>query len=699
MVQGISGTGTEDSYLVVVIGPSGSGKSTFINTILGSDVAPVGSEVESCTDHIEEYCYALPSGKTVAFVDTPGFDGHFPEGKSLSREDVFGMVSDVASSRKPPISYVFFIQGVIGDGLMETFEGRAKRVFDALCSGSTGIVVITTFWDLASAEDSGSGLTDDEANEVEQAIYTGSSLLERLREQDGSSLNVVSFHRSGLAPDQVNPVANYIAPKDLILKLFGEFNTNSEADTHVEITPPSPSNTLHPGESVPQQAVDSELDTGSPKTNVSSPQAVMELPSPYQNHAAPSATTDELIGAENDDGRLSEGLAALQAEKDDLDRVLAEAQLESAQKDNDIIESLTREKDELSLRLRELSSIQAERDHASAESDQLRSRNLEMTQELRGIVASADEERACHSKELARIHLEKEETARSLAEAKSLLADKAAQLAKEREEDGVRLKEKTKELAALRAELDGLSADSELIRTQNQRLEHELKGALASIKEESARHAEERLSFQAEKENLEQELAEAKKLGQDDSFTIELMSELEDVRDERDALSTQCDELRKEKAKLGQDLKTALACVAEAEKLRPELESLRARGQQLVQQSEEADKRIFKFRERQTDKRWVAARLEELMLEERLTKEIESLAAQEKTLDMQISLVEPDEGQEEEGDMLFSMFGDTLSSLRQGLVEEKDVVTKSLVSKGQELEEAKVRMKEMDSEF
>ncbi|KAF5339549.1 hypothetical protein D9611_011425 [Ephemerocybe angulata] len=682
--------------LTSVIGPSGSGKSTFINTILGSDVAPVGSEVDSCTDHIEEYHYALPSGKTVVFVDTPGFDGHFPEGKSLSREDVFGMVSDVASSRKSPISYVFFIQGVIGDGLMETFEGRAKRVFDALCSG-TGIVVITTFWDLASAEDSGSGLTDDEANEVEQALYTGSSLLERLRDQDDSSLNVVSFHRSGLAPDQDNPVANYISPKEFILKLFDEFNADSGAERHPKITPPSPSKTLSPGQSVLQLAVDSESNTGSPKTSVpESPRAVMDLPSPPQNHEAPSATTDELIGAENADGRFSEDSADLQAEKDDLARVLAEAQLESAQKANEI-ESLTREKDTLSLRLRELSSIQAERDQASAESDQLRSQNLAVTQELKETVASSDEERARHSEELASIRLEKEETARSLAEAKSLLADKAAELAKERDEHGVRLKKKTEELAALRAELDGLSADSELIRTQNQRLEHELKGALASIKEESARHAEERLRFQAEKENLEQELAEAKELVQDDSFTIELMSELEDVRDERDALSTQCDELRKEKAKLDQDLKTALACVAEAEKLRPELECLRVRGQQLVQQSEEADQRIFKFRERQTDKRWVAARLEELMLEERLTKEIESLAAQEKTLDMQISLVEPDEGQEEEGDMLFSMFGDTLSSLRQGLVEEKDIVTKSLVSKGQELEEAKVRMKEMDS--
>ncbi|KAG2008132.1 TKL/TKL-ccin protein kinase [Coprinopsis cinerea AmutBmut pab1-1] len=72
--------------VVLVTGPAGSGKSTLINSIVGSDIMPVGDGLELCTRDVKESDVVDISGHQVIFVDTPGFDNNTMADKDVLKK-------------------------------------------------------------------------------------------------------------------------------------------------------------------------------------------------------------------------------------------------------------------------------------------------------------------------------------------------------------------------------------------------------------------------------------------------------------------------------------------------------------------------------------------------------------------------------------------------------------------------------------
>ncbi|TFK28454.1 hypothetical protein FA15DRAFT_665424 [Coprinopsis marcescibilis] len=79
-----------DDLIIPLMGPTGVGKSSFINAYLGTAVAQVGHELESCTRHIDWYSTILPpkscyAGRRLILVDTPGFDDTYADDAEILR--------------------------------------------------------------------------------------------------------------------------------------------------------------------------------------------------------------------------------------------------------------------------------------------------------------------------------------------------------------------------------------------------------------------------------------------------------------------------------------------------------------------------------------------------------------------------------------------------------------------------------------
>ncbi|KAF5340202.1 hypothetical protein D9611_007895 [Ephemerocybe angulata] len=204
---------------IVVLGRFDAGKSTFIEAVCSTANNRPGLPLaeEAPTQGIIEYEVSLPDGRTLAFIDTPGFDGYQPGGEPAKEtEEILQMLEEhLAANGSKPVSHVLVFLNANNMNATE-FKPRAQRAFERLFPNAQ-IACITTRWDQIE-DDDGPPVTAEEAQSKEEGLYargrTSGSLLEYLhggRQNRGG--DVLRF-RSGL------PNAAYSSPQVIVRDLF-----------------------------------------------------------------------------------------------------------------------------------------------------------------------------------------------------------------------------------------------------------------------------------------------------------------------------------------------------------------------------------------------------------------------------------------------------------------------------------------------
>ncbi|KAF6753697.1 hypothetical protein DFP72DRAFT_401862 [Ephemerocybe angulata] len=205
-------------HTIAVIGGFDAGKTTFIKTVRDAANGIIGlpAAEETPTLSIAEYNVTLPDGKTLTFLDTPGFDGYQAgsEGAKTTGEILQMLEEHLGVNGSRTVSHVLVFLNA-NNATTTELKGRARRAFERLFPNSK-VVYVTTRWDQVENDD-GLPVTVEEAKNKEESIYAGGktsgSLLEYLHDNRENRGDVLRF-RSGLLIDA------YSSPHDIIQKLF-----------------------------------------------------------------------------------------------------------------------------------------------------------------------------------------------------------------------------------------------------------------------------------------------------------------------------------------------------------------------------------------------------------------------------------------------------------------------------------------------
>ncbi|KAF6750778.1 hypothetical protein DFP72DRAFT_504588 [Ephemerocybe angulata] len=323
------------SALVICIGKTGAGKSTFINNLLRKNVAEVQGHSGSCTRTTAQYNYCLRDGQHIGLVDTPSLDCFNPDFDMPTRDTILDDMQEVikeARARQPDtVCYILVFQHAGDEQPMLALAGSHRRKFADLIS-TAKVAVVTTQWDLLTADRPNNPLSEEEAIAEEDELYTARSFLKSLRDNH----KVLSYYRSGRAScREYAPVAGYMSPEDLIHQVLG-------------ISNPSPASTAEPAFATVD--IINEL-----RSRACQLERMISTLLPLMSTPSPEAVSDELADAKKECARLKEDMARLRQDKLDLTLQLADAHGKSAKKSEEVIK-LTKERDVLNERVKHLES-------------------------------------------------------------------------------------------------------------------------------------------------------------------------------------------------------------------------------------------------------------------------------------------------------------------------------------------------------
>ncbi|KAG6833278.1 hypothetical protein H0H87_009453 [Tephrocybe sp. NHM501043] len=122
----------------------GKAGDLFINNLLGKDVARVGDDLQSETQHIHHY--RLPgSSSRVFIVDTPGFDDTSTSDREILRRIAVWMAKSYSSDMK--VAGIIYLQEITQTRVTGTMR-KNLDMFEKLCgpSAAASIILATSKW-------------------------------------------------------------------------------------------------------------------------------------------------------------------------------------------------------------------------------------------------------------------------------------------------------------------------------------------------------------------------------------------------------------------------------------------------------------------------------------------------------------------------------------------------------------------------
>ena len=136
---------------IAIMGVTGAGKSSFISLLCDSKIE-IGHNLESCTSEVGVYPCNLFPGRTIYFIDTPGFDDSNRRDTEVLRE-LASYLSKSYSNNLKLNGIMYFHR--ISDNKM---QGSAKKnlvMFKKLCGSDAlkNVILITSMWDRVAKEE------------------------------------------------------------------------------------------------------------------------------------------------------------------------------------------------------------------------------------------------------------------------------------------------------------------------------------------------------------------------------------------------------------------------------------------------------------------------------------------------------------------------------------------------------------------
>ncbi|KAG6915881.1 hypothetical protein DXG01_009418 [Tephrocybe rancida] len=137
--------GRGGDLIILVMGSTGVGKSTFINTLLGSQVALVGHELQSETAHVHAYPLSADGARRIFIVDTPGFDDSSTDDREILRRIAIWMAKSYRDDMR--VAGIIYLHEIS----MTRMTGATRKnldMFEKLCGpdAAASIIFATTKW-------------------------------------------------------------------------------------------------------------------------------------------------------------------------------------------------------------------------------------------------------------------------------------------------------------------------------------------------------------------------------------------------------------------------------------------------------------------------------------------------------------------------------------------------------------------------
>lgn len=136
---------------IAVMGVTGAGKSSFIS-LLCDEKIDIGHDLESCTTEVGVYGCGMFPGKTLYFIDTPGFDDSKRSDTEVLRELANWLTRSYSDNVKlNGILYFHRISDI-------RMQGSAKKnliMFKQLCGDDAlrNVILVTSMWDRVPEKD------------------------------------------------------------------------------------------------------------------------------------------------------------------------------------------------------------------------------------------------------------------------------------------------------------------------------------------------------------------------------------------------------------------------------------------------------------------------------------------------------------------------------------------------------------------